>query len=204
MTMRKVKLTIEKEIDGRVTRGERNRQALLDAAFDIIKEGNLSPSSQEVAERAGVGLRGIFRHFGGMEGLRAALDERTTALGATQFAGGDRQGSFGERLRSAVELHAAAYEENGNFFRAMQVNRWNSEVLRESYKRDNRRLRKDLSDWLPELCSLPPSRREAVDCVSSFETWQRLREHQHQSVEVSVDIVCDMIKVLVEAPWSKF
>lgn len=187
-------------VDGRVVRGARNRQALLDAACDIIREGNLSPSAQDIAERAGVGLRGLYRHFGDMESLRAAIDEHTTAAGAKGFAGGNREGSFEERLVHAVEHRAAAYEEHGNFFRAMQTERWRSQVLRNSYQRDNRRLRKDLEAWLPELRSLAPHRREAVDVAASFETWQRLREHQHQRVDATIDIVIDMIKVLMTAP----
>lgn len=193
-------MSSEKVADGRTTRGERNREALLDAAYDLIVEGNLAPSSQEIAQRAGVGLRGIFRHFGDMEGLRAALDERTTSQGAARFAGGNREGSFRERLLHAVERHATAYEANNNFFRAMQIDRWNSEVLRKSYDRDNHRLRKDFEDWLPELKSLSLNRREAVDAAASFETWQRLREYQHQDIEAAIDIVFDMIKVLMTAP----
>ena len=193
-------MSSEKVADGRTTRGERNREALLDAAYDLIVEGNLAPSSQEIAQRAGVGLRGIFRHFGDMEGLRAALDERTTSQGAARFAGGNREGSFRERLLHAVERHATAYEANNNFFRAMQIDRWNSEVLRKSYDRDNHRLRKDFEDWLPELKSLSLNRREAVAAAASFETWQRLREYQHQDIEAAIDIVFDTIKVLMTAP----
>ena len=193
-------MSSEKVADGRTTRGERNREALLDAAYDLIVEGNLAPSSQEIAQRAGGGLRGIFRHFGDMEGLRAALDERTTSQGAARFAGGNREGSFRERLLHAVERHATAYEANNNFFRAMQIDRWNSEVLRKSYDRDNHRLRKDFEDWLPELKSLSLNRREAVDAAASFETWQRLREYQHQDIEAAIDIVFDTIKVLMTAP----
>ena len=193
-------MSSEKVADGRTTRGERNREALLDAAYDLIVEGNLAPSSQEIAQRAGVGLRGIFRHFGDMEGLRAALDERTTSQGAARFAGGNREGSFRERLLHAVERHATAYEANNNFFRAMQIDRWNSEVLRKSYDRDNHRLRKDFEDWLPELKSLSLNRREAVDAAASFETWQRLREYQHQDIEAAIDIVFDTIKALSSAP----
>lgn len=190
----------EKKVDGRTTRGERNREALLDAAYDLIVEGNLAPSSQEIAQRAGVGLRGIFRHFGDMEGLRAALDERTTSEGAARFAGGNREGSFRERLLHAIERRAAAYEANNNFFRAMQIDRWNSEVLRNSYDRDNYRLRKDFEGWLPELKSLSINRREAVDAAASFENWQRLREYQHQDIEAAIEIIYDMIKVLITAP----
>ena len=193
-------MSTEKKVDGRTVRGERNRQALLDAACDLVREGNLAPSAQDIAQRAGVGLRGVFRHFGDMDGLYVAIDAQTYEKNTAKFTGGNREGSFRERLLHAVEQHAKGYEESRNIFLSSQITRWNSEVLRKNYDRDIHRLRKDLENWLPELKSLSPHRREAVDSAASFETWHRLREHQHQSVEASIDIVYDMIKVLMTAP----
>jgi AcrR family transcriptional regulator len=188
------------EIDGRTLRGERNRQALLDAALEMLEEGNLAPSAQEIAERAGVGLRGVFRHFGDMEGLFVATEERLLERGEARFAGGNREGSFRERLLHAVEQHALAYEEECNVFLAVQAQRWRSAHLRKSYDRSNRQLRRDLEDWLPELTTLSSHRREAVDAAASFETWNRLRENQHQSVEAAIDIVYDTLKLLITQP----
>lgn len=193
-------MSTEKKVDGRTVRGERNRQALLDAACDLVREGNLTPSAQDIAQRASVGLRGVFRHFGDMEGLFAAIDAQTYEKHTAKFTGGNREGSLRERLLHAVEQHAMGYEESRNVFLSAQITRWTSEVLRKNYERDMSRLRKDLENWLPELKSLSPHRREAVDCAASFETWHRLREHQHQSVEASIDIVYDMIKALMTAP----
>jgi AcrR family transcriptional regulator len=185
------------EIDGRTLRGERNRQALLNAALEMLEEGDLAPSAQEIAQRAGVGLRGVFRHFGDMEGLFIACEDIIRDRGAARFSGGNREGSFRERLLHAVEQHALAYEEECNVFLANQAQRWRSAHLRKSYERDNRRLRKDLDDWLPELKTLSAHRREATDAAASFETWNRLREHQHQSVEAAIDIVYDTLKLLI-------
>jgi hypothetical protein len=42
-----------------------------------------------------------------------------------------------------------------------------------------RRLRAELLESLPELGSAPESVREAVDLVTSFEAWDRLRSDQH-------------------------
>ena len=193
-------MSTEKKVDGRTVRGERNRQALLDAACDLVREGNLTPSAQDIAQRASVGLRGVFRHFGDMEGLFAAIDAQTYEKNTAKFTGGNREGSLRERLLHAVEQHAIGYEGSRNVFLSAQITRWTSEVLRKNYERDMSRLRKDLENWLPELKSLSPHRREAVDCAASFETWHRLREHQHQSVEASIDIVYDMIKALMTAP----
>jgi len=188
------------EVDGRTLRGERNRQALLDAALEMLEEGNLAPSAQEIAQRAGVGLRGLFRHFGDMEGLFIAIEERTRGEGDALFAGGNREGSFRERSLHVVEQHALAYEERSNVFLSTQAQRWRSPHIRKSYDRANRQLRKDLEDWLPELKTLSAHRREAVDAAASFEMWHRLREHQHQSVEAAIDIVYDTLKVLITQP----
>ena len=186
--------------DGRALRGQRNRQALMDAAIDLVNEGNLAPSAQEIAQRAGVGLRGVFRHFGDMEGLITAIDESARTSDEARFKGGNRQGSLRERLLHAVEQHALVYEENRNTFLATQAQRWRYAVLRKNYDRANRALREDLEDWLPELKTLPVQRREAVDAAASFETWNRLREHQHQDVEAAIDILYDIIKTLMTAP----
>jgi AcrR family transcriptional regulator len=188
------------EIDGRTLRGERNRQALIKAAIEMMEEGNLAPSAQEIADRAGVGLRGVFRHFGDMDGLHVACEELIGHRGAAKFAGGNREGSFRERLLHAVEQHAIAYEEECNVFLAAQAQRWRSAHLRKSYERGNRKLRKDLDDWLPELKTLSAHRREAVDAIASFEAWNRLREHQHQSVEAAIDILYDALKLLITQP----
>jgi len=188
------------KVDGRSLRGERNRQALLDAALELLEEGTIAPSAQEIAEKAGVGLRGIFRHFGGMEGLFAAINERVRATEVELFGGGKREGSFRERLLRAVEQRALAYEKQTNAFVSVQVHRWRSPYLKEYYANGQIELRRDLENWLPELTNLPTNRREAVDANASFETWYRLREHQNLSVDQAIDIVYDTLKLLITQP----
>lgn len=194
------KLAETEKVDGRSLRGARNRQALLDAAIGLMEEGTIAPAAQEIAERAGVGLRGIFRHFGGMEGLFAAVNEQVRAKQVPLFGGGNREGSFRERLLRVVEQRALAYEKQTNAFVSVQVHRWRSPYIKEDYANGQIELRRDLENWLPELANLPSNRREAVDANASFETWYRLREHQNLSVDQSVDIVYDTLKLLITQP----
>src|SRR5690349_22289922 len=63
-------------LDGRVRRGERSRDAIVGALFDLIGGGVLQPTAQQVADRAGVGIRSVFRHFTEMDSLYAAMDTR--------------------------------------------------------------------------------------------------------------------------------
>lgn len=61
--------------DGRRLRRERNRQAVVDALLDLYQDGNLDPSTAEVAERAGLSPRSVFRYFDDADDLtRAAVE----------------------------------------------------------------------------------------------------------------------------------
>src|SRR5262245_37474856 len=63
-------------VDGRTRRGERNREAIIDALIACYEEGTLRPSVQEVADRAGVSARSVHNHFADVETLRAEVAER--------------------------------------------------------------------------------------------------------------------------------
>tara|TARA_B100001540_G_scaffold313386_1_gene336221 strand:- start:984 stop:1619 length:636 start_codon:yes stop_codon:yes gene_type:complete len=181
-------------VDGRRLRSERSRQAIIDAMLGLVVEGVLVPTAQQVSERAGVGIRSVFRHFSDMESLYATIDSVVRERYQGLFAGGDRQGSLRERLLHAVEQHALAYEEVGPLFLSTKAQLWRYAVLREQYARTQRQIRNDLEDWLPELQSLNASRREMVDAIASFETWNRLREHQGLDRQAAVELVDAMLR----------
>src|SRR5215475_1552310 len=65
--------------DGRVVRGERNRQAIADAMLAFYDEGELRPSAAQVAKRAGISARSVHNHFADMESLRAEVAQRQWA-----------------------------------------------------------------------------------------------------------------------------
>ena len=66
------------ELTQRVHRAERsdalaNRQRILDAAREVFGRRGLDAEVKEIAERAGVGIGTLYRHFESREGLLAAL-----------------------------------------------------------------------------------------------------------------------------------
>ena len=190
-------MTDSAETDGRRLRTERSRQAIIDAALAYMEEGNLVPTAQQIADRAGLGIRSFFRHFEDMGALATAVDEQIRASYEALFLGGDREGSLHERIEHAVERHADAYEAVRNIVLATAAQSWRYAILRANYARCQRGLRKDLDDWLPELAGLPGAKREAVDAVASFEMWHRLREHQGLGKKASIEIVTELLKGLV-------
>lgn len=187
----------ETPTDGRRQRSERSRQAILDAAMGMMKDGILEPTAQQLADRAGVGIRSFFRHFPDMESLFLAADEESRESVVALFTGGDRDGTLQERILHAVERHADGYEIQGNAIRSSKGQLWRWDLLRKNYERYQRGLRKDLDDWLPELKSLSKPKREAVDAVASAEMWLRLRDQQGLSKKHAIEIVVDLIVVLI-------
>lgn len=70
--------------DGRVTRGQRTREAILDAAIELLRrDGAASLSHRSIAARAGTSLAATTYHFDSLDDLLVAafeqLSERTLA-----------------------------------------------------------------------------------------------------------------------------
>ncbi|MFL3655712.1 MAG: TetR/AcrR family transcriptional regulator [Halioglobus sp.] len=183
--------------DGRRVRSERSRKAIIDAMLKLVAEGTLVPTAQQVSERAGVGLRSVFRHFSDVESVFATLDIEVRKQYQGLFAGGDRNGTLKERLQHAVEQRALAYEASGNYLLTNRAQAWRYPVLREQYIRTQRQLRKDLDDWLPELKKLALGERELVDSIASFEYWNRLREHQGLNKKTSTELVTRLMSRII-------
>jgi AcrR family transcriptional regulator len=68
--------TTEVRPDGRTERSRRTRDAVVDALLALHDEGDLTPTAQRVAARAGVALRTVYGHFTDMETLYAEAGER--------------------------------------------------------------------------------------------------------------------------------
>ena len=184
-------------VDGRRLRSERSRLAIIEAALALQEEGVLVPTAQQISDRAGVGIRSFFRHFEDMETLFEAADDHIRDSYEALFLGGDRDGTLEERIKHAVERHAEAYDSVSNIVLGTQAQLWRYEILRKNYARNQRALRRDLDDWLPELKSVPRDTRESIDAVASFEMWHRLRYHQGLSKKASINIIKCLLKNLI-------
>lgn len=56
-------------VDGRTARAERTRAAIVEAHLALISEGDLRPTGERIAERAGISLRTLWTNFKDMETL---------------------------------------------------------------------------------------------------------------------------------------
>ena len=65
--------------DGRTVRAERTRQALVDALLSLLDEGQLQPTAERIAVRAGVSERSVFQHFPDREALSRPSPRSSTS-----------------------------------------------------------------------------------------------------------------------------
>jgi AcrR family transcriptional regulator len=169
--------------DGRVRRSEKSREAIVAALFALVGEGVLQPTAQQVAERAGVGIRSVFRHFDDMDTLYAAMDARLRADALPLLREAPAQGTLAERARALVRRRAQLFERIAPYKRSANVQRWRSDFLQARHARLVRELRADLLRALPELSDAPAEVTDVLDVVTSFEGWERLRTDQRLSRE---------------------
>jgi AcrR family transcriptional regulator len=164
--------------DGRQRRSERSREAIVQALCELVGDGILQPTAQQVAEAAGVGIRSVFRHFADMDSLFAEMDARLQADALPLLRGDPPEADSAKRARALVLRRIAFFEKIAPFKRAGTIQRWRSEFLRGQHGVLVRALRADLLRWLPELRRAPADLVEAFDLALSFESWDRLRTDQ--------------------------
>ncbi|MGH0034107.1 MAG: TetR/AcrR family transcriptional regulator [Myxococcota bacterium] len=184
------------DADGRVRRGARNRSAIVDALAALVSEGELVPTAEQVAQRAGVGTRTVFRHFEDMDSLFARVSERVVrgydAVIAQPF-----EGSLDERIGEMVRRRVYVWERIMPFKRSANAQRWQSDFLQMNHDNAVRRQRDWLRRALPELSRAAPQVVEALDLVVSLEAWERLRVDQRLGRERAREVMETSVRALL-------
>ncbi len=170
--------TKAEDIDGRIIRGRDNRRRIVAAMLELVRAGAISPAAEEVAERAGVGLRTVFRHFDDMDSLyremAQAMRQELQPIVAAPFASRDWQGKLGEM----VDRRARLFERAMPFKNAADVHRHRSFFLRKDYETMRSAERDALEAAVPAATRKRNEFFEALDQTLSFSTWQHLRRDQ--------------------------
>ena len=131
-----------------------------------------------VAQRAGVGTRTVFRHFDDMESLHAEVNDKIEAEVQPLMSRPISSGSLEQRLHALVERRCALYERIAPFKRSGNLQRWRSPYLQRQHILLLRGLRDELVSVLPEIEREDDWVVQALDMVTSFEAWDRLRSDQ--------------------------
>ena len=185
-------------MDGRVARGQRTREAVIDTLFDLYAEGNLTPTIEQIAARVGRTTRSIYHHFQDKEALAVAIAERQLERHRELLTAGPVSGTRTERVDGIARHRAELFEAVAPARRSALVRMHLSPEIQNQQTFLAAHLRNQIArTFEPELSLLDPDAADEVlellDLHTSWETWDRLRTRQRLSVERSRQLVTGLV-----------
>jgi TetR/AcrR family transcriptional regulator of autoinduction and epiphytic fitness len=190
--------------DGRQARSERTRGAVAEAMLDCLQEGILRPSAKQVAERAEVSTRAVFRHFENMDSLFEQVCELQIERVDRQLPLIVEEGTLDERIQSLVANSIARNQITSPVRRAAILTEPFSKQLRDRYAWFRSVLRRQVRASLAsELDALDETARRdivaAVAALLSFGYWDELKSHEKLSTAATRRVICSTIKGLLQS-----
>jgi len=166
--------------DGRSRRRLRNVEAVADAVLDLLNEGVVQPTAQEVSDRSGVSMRSIFRLFQDVEALHAAAIERQFARVSPLLGTLPTEGPVAERIEALADDRARFFDAVAPVRRLAVRRAQQSPLIEGELARSARYFRDQLAAvFAAELAgAADPLLLDALDAATSWEAWDRLRRAQ--------------------------
>jgi len=181
-------------IDGRTLRRSRNRDAVINALLELVREGKLNPGAAQIAERAGVSHRSVFRYFDDLNDLvRTAIRQDFLEAEPLIEIASMGEGTLDERAANLAQARVALYERvNGTALLARMRSNSLPDIADERvtvamFYREQ--IRQQFAD---ELDKSPQAARESIidACLvltsfDSFDIHRRTLGHDNDSIVAS-------------------
>ncbi len=164
--------------DGRINRSIVTRKKIVDALTALVFEGHITPTAEQVAQRADVGLRTVFRHFDDMDSLYREISTDVDAQIQPLLQARLDAPTWQERVLQSIDFRSDIYDRTAAMHLAAQVHRHESAYLAQNLMHSARLQRDLLQRLLPVTVSQDARLLDALDLVLSFEAWIRLRREQ--------------------------
>lgn len=165
------------EMDGRHRRRAANRDAVISAVIELFDEGASSPTVAEVAERAGISQRSVFRYFDDVDALlRAAIEEKFKEATPMGMLPAILPPTLAERVVLLVETRGALFEVLGATARMVRARQFDVPIIAETLSRGRHLLHRQIEIlFADELAGEPAGILLSLDLLLSFESWDLLR-----------------------------
>jgi AcrR family transcriptional regulator len=188
--------------DGRQLRRQRNRQAVVEALLDLYRDGNLRPSTEEIAARSGLSPRSLFRYFEDVDGLtRSAIMAQEARIMPLVTIDVRPEEPTEHKIAALVEQRFRLFDAVGNAAAVVRLRSPFNPVLAAELSRNRRFLRTQVSSlFAPELAALAERKRAATlaatDILTSYESYQLLTEDRSMPSSEASTVVADGLAVL--------
>lgn len=188
---------LDGRVDGRRMRSAESRARVTEALYELVREGEVDPSAEQVARRAGVGLRTVFRLFRDKENLLEQIAEAIANRLAESARPPLKGETWRERLDDAIDRRTTMFEEILPYRRAGVVHAHRSQPIRARQAQFARAMRDQLEHALPADLRTDRELMEALDGALWVDVWVRLRVDQGQDAAAARAIFKRMARSLL-------
>jgi len=188
-------------IDGRTARAERTRNAIVEAHLALIGEGDLKPTGERIADRAGVSLRALWANFKDMEALFRASGERLSERQNAEYVPVPVTLPLARRIDEFCQQRARILELIAPSARAAQLLEPFSAQLRSNRASTINRVQREINElFAPELEAAGSARDQlfrSLTVASTWAAWSMMRDELHLSMEESTGVMIRTITALL-------
>jgi len=190
------------KVDGRVARAERTHAAIIEALVDVLAEGDLQPTAERIAERAGVSLRTVYQHFPDRQALHKAVAERQWREVGKVIEVIPSDAPLEERIERLVAQRARIWGIVTPVRRVALLNAPFQPEIAQEMAHARAVIREGVERlFARELDALPARDRgevlEALNVAAEWPTWETLRAHQGLGVDQAKAVVARMLRALL-------
>ena len=179
--------------DGRIARGERTRDAIVEAHAALLREGTLKPTGKIIAERAGISLRTLWLNFNDLEALLDATTAYWLASDEALRRSVDPSLPLGRRIDDYCAQRAARLENIAPAVRSAVLGEPFSAALQSSRRCHVQRSVDDLAGAFgPELAAAGDGRAAlaaSLFVATSWSTWISLRDELGLGVQAASGVL---------------
>lgn len=187
-------------VDGRRARGERTRVRVLEALLELVEEGELRPTAQEVAERAGVALRTVYHHFEDVGALRTMALTLQTARYREMLHQVDPKLPLEERIQLTARQYRRLFEAITPIRLATMFDQHDSPEMSEGLRKARTQRREHIAaTFAVELGRRSEDGRallDTLDLMTSWDSWNYLRSSLGRSAGAAEKVVMLMLNDL--------
>jgi TetR/AcrR family transcriptional regulator of autoinduction and epiphytic fitness len=169
----------ERTHDGRNARAERSRAAVVEALLELLDAGDVRPTAERIAARAGVSERTVFQHFRDREALFEAAARRQYERVVPTLRPVSRELPLERRIAEFAAQRARLYETVSGVRRGAVLMEHESAAVAGRLQAVRRAKAEEVERvFAAELRDRPAAVRQAFAAACAWTSWQGLRFHQ--------------------------
>lgn len=184
--------------DGRRERSLASRRKIIEAMVDLVAAGDPNPSAALVAEKAGVGLRSVFRHFEDKDAILREIDDLLVAVYQPILDAPYASDNWHEQLFELIERRCAINDHVVIFRLSSILARYRSPFVVQKSRELHAGEKRMLDRVLPRHLKTSTETGRTIMMATSFDAWRLLRQDEELSAADTEKAMKAMVQQILD------